>query len=163
LLSIPPQDPVQPAALYYANIPGMVINNSGVEIDLEYRKKISRNLSLGIGGNATFMKNNVTGSPYQVIFSGYATGSGLTSATLNGYINGEPIGTFYLLDFIGIDADGLSKYADTDKDGIVTSKDRIAAGTAVPKYLYSFYGNLSYRGFDFAVNFNGVGGNKIYD
>lgn len=163
LLSIPPQDPVQPAGTTFANIPGMEINNTGIEIDLEYRKKITGNLSLGIGGNATFMKNNVTGSPYQVIFSGSATGSGLTSATLNGYINGNPIGSFYLLDFIGIDADGLSKYADTDKDGIITPKDRIIAGSAVPKTLYNFFGNLSYRGFDFVVNFNGVSGNKIYD
>lgn len=163
LLSIPPQDPVQPSPSYWANIPGMAITNTGFEIDLEYRKRLSTNLTLGLGGNATFMKNNVTGSPYQVIFSGYATGSGLTSATLNGYINDQPIGTFYLLDFIGIDEDGLSKYADSDKDGIITAKDRIPAGTAVPKYLYSFFGNLAYKGFDFSVNFNGVGGNKIYD
>ena len=163
LLSIPPQDPVQPAGTTFANIPGMKIRNTGIEIDLEYRKRITNNLSFGIGGNATFMKNNVTGSPYQVIFSGSATGSGLTSATLNGYINGNPIGSFYLLDFIGIDADGLSKYTDTDKDGIITPKDRIIAGSAVPKTLYNFFGNLSYKGFDFVVNFNGVSGNKIYD
>ncbi len=163
LLSIPPQDPVQPAGDLYANIPGMEIRNSGIEFDLEYRKRISANLSFGVGGNATFMKNNVSGSPYQVIFSGSATGSGLTSATLNGYINGYPIGSFYLLDFTGINADGESQFADTDKDGIVTAKDRIVAGSAVPKYMYSFFGNLSYRGFDFVMNFNGVGGNKIYD
>src|SRR5690606_24615455 len=94
LLSIPPQDPVQPAGTTFANIPGMEINNTGIEIDLEYRKRITGNLSLGIGGNATFMKNNVTGSPYQVIFAGSATGLGLTSATLNGYINGIPIASF---------------------------------------------------------------------
>lgn len=163
LLSIPPQDPVQPAGAYYANIPGMKIRNTGVEIDLAYRKRINSNLSFGVGGNASFMKNNVTGSPYQVIFSGSATGSGLTSATLNGYINDNPIGSFYLLNFIGIDDDGLSKYEDTDKDGIITPKDRVIAGTAVPKTLYSFFGNLAYRGFEFVVNFNGVSGNKIYD
>lgn len=163
LLSIPPQDPVQPEGRLFANIPGMEIRNTGIEFDLEYRKKITANLSFGIGGNASFMKNNVTGSPYQVIFSGSATGSGLTSATLNGYINGNPIGSFYLLDFMGIDEDGMSEYADTDKDGIITPKDRIIAGSAIPKYLYSFFGNISYKGFDFVVNFNGVGGNKIYD
>lgn len=163
LLYIPPQDPVQPEGQLYANIPGMEIRNTGIEIDLEYRKRITTNLSFGIGGNASFMKNNVTGSPYQVIFSGSATGSGLTSATLNGYINGHPIGSFYLLEFIGIDTDGRSKYADTDKDGIITPKDRVVAGSAVPKYLYNFFGNFSYKGLDFAVNFNGLGGNKIYD
>jgi iron complex outermembrane receptor protein len=141
----------------------MEITNSGVEIDLEYKKKFSANLAWGIGGNATFMKNNVMGSPYQVILTGSASGSGLTSATLNGYMNGQPIGTFYLLEFTGIGSDGTSQYADKDGDGIITPKDRIAAGTAIPKYMYNFYTNLSYKGFDFAVNFNGVGGNKIYD
>ncbi len=29
--------------------------------------------------------------------------------------------------------------------------------------MYNVYGNLNYKGFDFVVNFNGLGGNKIYD
>lgn len=163
LLSIPPQDPVQPSASYFANIPGMTIKNSGVELDLAYRKKLSGNLGIGVGGNAAFIKNRVSGSPYQVIFSGNATGSGLTSATINGYVNGQPIGTFYMLEFTGIGDDGTSKYADTDKDGIITPKDRISAGSAVPKSVYGFWGNVNYKGFDFNINFNGVSGNKIYD
>ncbi len=163
LLSIPPQDPVQPSATYYANIPGMSIKNSGIELDLSYRKKISPNLGFGIGGNAAFIKNRVSGSPYQVIFSGSASGSGLTSATINGYVNGQPIGTFYMLEFTGIGSDGTSQYADTDKDGIITPKDRISAGSAVPKSVYGFWGNVNYKGFDLSINFNGVSGNKIYD
>jgi iron complex outermembrane receptor protein len=98
-----------------------------------------------------------------VISSGSASGAGLTSATINGYINGEPIGTFYLKEFIGIGADSLSDYTDLDKDGIDTDKDRVAAGTALPNLLYSFYGGLQYKGFDFNFQFNGVAGNKIYD
>jgi iron complex outermembrane receptor protein len=109
------------------------------------------------------MQNKVENSPYSVIPSGAASGSGLTSATINGYINGEPIGTFFLKEFIGFDANGLSIYSDTDKDGIVTDKDRVAAGTALPDMMYSFYGNIAAKGFDLTANFNGVSGNKIYD
>jgi iron complex outermembrane receptor protein len=29
--------------------------------------------------------------------------------------------------------------------------------------MYNFFTTLSYKGFDFSANFNGVGGNKIYD
>ncbi|HRN56818.1 MAG TPA: hypothetical protein PLL71_10220, partial [Agriterribacter sp.] len=133
------------------------------ELDLAYRKKLSSNLGFGIGGNAAFIKNRVSGSPYQVIFSGSASGSGLTSATINGYVNGQPIGTFYMLEFTGIGSDGTSQYADTDKDGIITPKDRISAGSAVPKSVYGFWGNVNYKGFDLSINFNGVSGNKIYD
>ena len=101
--------------------------------------------------------------PYSVIASGSVSGSGLTSATVNGYVNGEPIGTFYLKKFIGIGGDSLSKYMDLDKDGIDTDKDRVASGSALPDILYNFYGNVSYKGFDLSANFNGVSGNKIYD
>jgi iron complex outermembrane receptor protein len=109
------------------------------------------------------IQNKVTGSPYTVIPSGSASGSGLTSATINGYINNQPIGTFFLREFIGFDDKGVSVYADTDKDGIVTDKDRIAAGTALPTTQYNFFLNAAYKGFDLSLQFNGVSGNKIYD
>jgi iron complex outermembrane receptor protein len=54
-------------------------------------------------------------------------------------------------------------FTDIDKDGVVTDKDRIAAGTALPNLLYSFYGGAAFKGFDLNINFNGVSGNKVYD
>jgi TonB-dependent starch-binding outer membrane protein SusC len=105
----------------------------------------------------------VKNSPYTVIPSGSASGSGLTSATINGYINNQPIGTFYLREFAGFDDKGLSIYADTNGDGIFSDKDRIAAGTALPNKIYNLNGNFSYGSFDLGVNFNGVAGNKVYD
>jgi len=109
------------------------------------------------------MKNVVKNSPYTVIPSGSASGSGLTSATINGYVNNQPIGTFFLKEFIGFDAAGISKYRDIDGDGIISDKDRVALGSALPKVMYSFNGLLGYKDFDLNVNFNGVSGNKIYD
>ena len=121
-------------------------------------------MSFGIGGNITFINNDIKNSPYTIIPSGSAQGSGLTSATLNGYINGQPIGTFFLLQYTGIGPDSLSAYLDADKNGSISNdKDRVAAGTALPDKIYSFYGNLNFKGFDLAINFNGVAGNKIYD
>ncbi len=163
LLEVVPRDPIAPVSTFWTNVEDMEITNSGLEIDLEYRDRISKDIGFGIGGNITFLKNNVENSPYTVIPSGSASGSGLTSATINGYINNQPIGTFYMQQFTGFDANGISTYLDNDKDGIVTDKDRIAAGTALPNVLYSFFTNLSYRGFDLNANFNGVSGNKIYD
>ena len=57
----------------------------------------------------------------------------------------------------------MSVYRDVDGDGIVTDKDRIAAGSALPSTQYNFFGNLAYKGFDLSLQFNGVAGNKIYD
>lgn len=163
LLQVTPADPVQPASEVWTNVKDMTITNKGIELDLNYRKRIRTDMGFGIGGNLTVIDNIVKNSPYSVIPSGSASGSGLTSATINGYINNQPIGTFYLLEYTGIGSDGLSVYRDVDKDGIISDKDRVALGTALPKTMYNFYGNFDFKGFDLAVNFNGVSGNKIYD
>lgn len=163
LLEVIPSDPVQPAGTFWTNVKDMNITNKGLEIELAYRQKTNSGLNYGIGGNVTFIRNKVTNSPYSVIPSGSASGSGLTSATINGYLSGEPIGTFFLKDFTGFDDKGLSTYRDVDGDGLVTDKDRIAAGSALPTMQYNFFGNIGYKGFDLIVNFNGVRGNKIYD
>ena len=163
LLEVIPADPVQPATSVWTNVNNMEIVNSGVEMDLEYKFQTQSGIKVNFGGNLTLIQNKVTGSPYTVIPSGSASGSGLTSATINGYINNQPIGTFFLREFIGFDDKGVSVYADTDKDGIVTDKDRIAAGTALPTTQYNFFLNAAYKGFDLSLQFNGVSGNKIYD
>ena len=163
LLQIPPTDPVQPQAELWANIEDMRILNTGWELDAEYRHDTRAGFNFSVGGNLTLIKNKVENSPYSVITSGAASGSGLTSATINGYINGQPIGAFLLKEFTGIDNNGVSTYTDLDKDGSISDKDRIVAGTALPTRIYSFYGTAGFKGLDLAVNFNGVAGNKIYD
>lgn len=163
LLEVVPADPVQPAGSVWTNVKDMNIINKGVEVELTYANTTRKGFTYSIGGNITVMDNVVKNSPYSVIPSGSASGSGLTSATINGYINNQAIGSFYLLNFTGIDAAGKSTYQDTDGDNIITDKDRIVAGTALPKTIFNFFGSADYKGFDVAVNFNGVSGNKIYD
>jgi TonB-linked SusC/RagA family outer membrane protein len=163
LLEMPPSDPIQPAPTYWTNVSNMKVTNGGLELALNYQYKAANGFAFNIGGNTTFIHNRVTGSPYTVIPSGSATGSGLTSATINGYVNDQPIGTFYLRQFLGIDENGLSVYLDKDGDGTTTDADRISAGSALPKTMYNFNAGASFKGFDFTVNFNGVSGNKVYD
>ncbi|WP_353720960.1 TonB-dependent receptor [Dyadobacter sp. 676] len=163
LLEVIPADPVQPAGTFWTNVPDMRIINQGVELDLNYRNALGNGLRYSVGGNITFIRNEVKNSPYSVIPSGSAQGSGLTSATINGYISNQPIGTFFLKEFIGFDEKGISKFRDVDGDGIITDKDRIAAGTALPTRMYNFNGNISFKGFELTANFNGVAGNKVYD
>ncbi|HSB94569.1 MAG TPA: SusC/RagA family TonB-linked outer membrane protein, partial [Flavitalea sp.] len=163
LLEVIPADPVQPASTYWTNVEDMTITNQGVEIDLNYRHNTTNGINYTIGGNITFISNEVKNSPYSVIPSGSASGSGLTSATINGYVNGEPIGTFYLKEFTGFDSEGLSTYRDVNNDGIVNDNDRLALGSALPSKMFNLYANAAYKGFDMAINFNGVSGNKIYD
>ncbi|GAB2587746.1 TonB-dependent receptor [Spirosoma areae] len=163
LLEVIPADPVQPAGTFWTNVPDMTITNQGVELDLNYRYASLSGFRFDIGGNITFINNVVNNSPYTVIPSGSASGSGLTSATINGYLNGQPIGTFFLKEFTGFDDKGISTFRDADGDGIVTDKDRVAAGSALPTRQFNINSNIAYKGFDLAVNFNGVSGNKLYD
>lgn len=163
LLQVFPADPIQPATSTWTNEKNMNIINQGVEADLTYRHTTPGGFSYSIGGNITFIDNEVKNSPYSVITSGYAQGSGLTASPVNGYVNGQPIGTYFLKQFIGFDAAGKSAYLDVNKDGIINDYDRVAVGTALPNRTYNLYFTLGYKGFDLAANFNGVSGNKLYD
>ena len=163
LLEVIPADPVQPASTTWTNVKDMTITNKGLEMELYYHFKRPSGFRFDIGGNVTFIDNNVENSPYSVIPSGSASGSGLTSATINGYVNGQPIGTFFLKEFTGFDDKGISTFRDADGDGIITDKDRVALGSALPSKQFNLNGNAAFGGFDLAINFNGVSGNKIYD
>ncbi|MFP5080871.1 SusC/RagA family TonB-linked outer membrane protein [Pedobacter sp. JCM 36344] len=163
LLQVIPADPVQPAQEVWSNVKDMTITNKGIEFELDYRHTAENGITYNVGGNLTYLKNKVKNSPYSVIPSGSVSGAGITSSTINGYINDQPVGTFFLKEFTGFDAAGMSTYRDLDGDGLITDKDRISAGTAIPNTLYGFYGSVALKGFDLSVNFNGVAGNKIYD
>lgn len=164
LMKVVSVDPIQPATNKYDNVADMRIVNKGLEIALDYKHKTANGFSYGLGGNISFIDNKITNLPYTVLTTGTASGSGLSSAAINGYVSGQPIGTFYMKEFIGIDpTTGMSQYRDVNQDGVVNDQDRMVAGTALPDKLFSFNGNLGYKGFDMSFNFNGVSGNKIYD
>jgi iron complex outermembrane receptor protein len=163
LLEVIPADPVQPAGTFWTNVEDMTITSKGLELEMNYRHKNASGFMYEVGGNATFLSNIVKNSPYSVIPSGSASGSGLTSATINGYINDQPIGTFFLKEFTGFDEKGLSTFRDIDGDGLVTDKDRVAAGSALPTKQFNFHARVGYKAFSLSMNLNGVAGNKIYD
>ena len=163
LLEVVPADPVQPTSLFWTNIKDMIIQNNGVELALQYNSKENRNFSYKIGGNITFIQNQVKDSPYSVLTTGSAQGSGQTGATINGYVNNEPIGAFYMLEFNGIGEQGLNQFKDINGDGAVLDNDRYVVGSAIPDFTYAYFLNLNYKGFDLGLNFNGVSGNKIYN
>ena len=163
LLEVTPADPIQPTDKYWTNIPYMEIRNNGFELSLDYKSDQSGDFSYNIGGNISLTENEVVNSPFKILTTGAARGSGQTGATINGVLNGESIGSFYLLEFAGISSDGLNAFNDSNDDGEILDNDRIVAGSAIPDYIYAFYFNFDYKRFDLGFNFNGVGGNKIYN
>lgn len=157
LLEVKPLDPIQPATDYWTNVEDMTITNKGLEIALDYQHQSEGGFSYGIGGNISFIDNIVEDSPFTILTTGSADGSGLTGATINGLINGYPIGSFYMQRFVGIGADGLSVFAESEDGG------RMVTGTALPDMIYNFHANLKFKNFDVGMNFNGVSGNMIYN
>lgn len=156
-------DPIQPTQKIWTNLQGMEIKNTGLEIALDYRGSFTEDFTFNIGGNFTYTDNRVENSQFAVITTGAAQGAGQTGATINGYINNEPIGSFFMKEFIGIGTDGLNQFTDVVPDGESLDNDRIVAGSALPDILYGFYFKFNYKDFDLGFNFNGVSGNKIYN
>ncbi|MEA1784770.1 TonB-dependent receptor [Arenibacter sp. GZD96] len=163
LLEVVPADPVQPTATFWTNIENMEIHNNGIELSLDYNSNPKQDFSYNIGGNVTYIKNEVRDSPFSVLTTGAAQGSGQTGATINGFINDEPIGAFYMQRFEGIGPDGLNVFTDSNGDGEILDDDRRVVGSAIPKFIYAFYLNFKYKAFDLGLNFNGVSGNKIFN
>lgn len=156
-------DPVEPAPTMWKNISNMKIKNTGLELTLNYNSDTSKAFTYSVGGNMSFIKNKVTNSPYKVISTGEAQGPGTTNAVINGYVNNEPIGTFYVREFLGINANGTNIFRDVNGDGIITDNDRVAAGSALPDFTYNINLKAAYKNFDLGLNFNGVAGNMIYN
>ncbi|MBT3385612.1 MAG: TonB-dependent receptor [Prolixibacteraceae bacterium] len=160
LVEVSAFDPVSPAPTYWTNVDGMNIINKGLEVALDYQYINVSGFSYSVGANATFIDNVVEDSPFAVLTTGAASGSGQTGATINGMISGYPIGSFYMQKFTGIGSDGLSTYEDASVPG---GDSRFVVGSALPDVMYNFYTNMSYKRFDLNLNFNGVSGNKIYN
>ena len=156
LLEVVPTDPIQPANTYWTNVKDMRIINKGWEVAMDYQHRSREGLSYMAGGNLSYISNNVKNSPFTILTTGSASGSGLTGATINGLVNGYSIGSF-TCKIYRIGSDGLSTFEESPDGG------RMIVGSALPNLLYSFYLNLGYKDLSFSMNFNGVSGNKIYN
>ena len=139
----------------------MTITNNGLEVALDYQHRNEAGFSYSVGANATFINNVVEDSPFAVLTTGSVSGTGQTGATINGMINGHPIGSFYLQKFTGIDpATGQSTYEPPE---VPDGDNRYVVGKALPDLMYNLYANLGYKGFDLSLNFNGVSGVEIFN
>jgi iron complex outermembrane receptor protein len=163
LLERTPVDPVTPTSTVWTNVPNMKIKNTGFELNLEHRNSLSTDFQYTIGGNVSVNNNKVQDSPFSILTTGAAQGAGQTDATINGYINGEPIGAFFMLEHDGIGDDGLNKFVDRNGDGEILEDDRFVAGSALPDMLFGFQVNLNYKSIGLDMNFNGALGHQIYN
>ena len=148
------------------------ISNKGIEITLEHQNKIGK-LNYNINGNLSLIKNEVTAlnggtrlyGNHDIIDMGYGIN------TFWGYKNegiyktdAEALQhlTSFTTETIPYHA-GDAKFSDLNSDGKIDDKDKTDLGNPLPSITYGLNIGADYKGFDFQLFFQGVGGNKIYN
>lgn len=148
--------------------------NKGFEVTANYNTKINENINLGIYGNFTSLKNEITD-----VYGGsfLETGASLFNNSIIRLQTGQAVGSYYGYQVAGVfqtDAEaaasgqtdakaGWFKFADLDGNGIIDTRDKTFLGSPIPKGTYGFGFNLNIYAIDIAVDFQGVFGNKIYN
>ena len=159
------------------------MENTGMELELGYRKNITRDLKVEFKGNISHLKNRIT-------FLGddkdFLTGAKVQSSQyeLSRTAVGHAIGSFYGFETAGIFQNmaevnsyknknggliqpnaqpGDFKWADLDGDGAITAKDRTFIGDPTPDWSFGFTASAAYKGFDLVIFGQGVAGNQIYN
>ncbi len=148
--------------------------NKGVELGLDWKDNVNKDWRYNFGGNIAFNENkieNLNGG--QAIPDGSVGGQGTTTLS----DNGQPIGSFYLLEVDGVfqsaaDITGSAqpaakpgdlKYRDVNGDKVINSLDRAFQGSYQPKVTFGINGGLNYKSFDFSIAGYGTSGGKIYN
>ena len=149
------------------------VQNTGWDFTLQWREtrgKVAYNLGL----IASPVKNKVLklNEGRSEIFDGRTAQGDFSTRT----IVGEPIGSFYgyqvagvfqnadeiaTLPKFGAEKPGDFRFADLNGDGKLDASDRTYLGSSIPTLTYGFSAGAEAFGFDVAVDFFGVKGNRV--
>ncbi|MDD3039870.1 TonB-dependent receptor [Bacteroides sp.] len=146
------------------------VDNHGVELTANWRKKIAKDLSMEFRGTFTYNKNRYVYFDEPKYETVWTRKDGLPLSYIWGYVSE---GYFTSEDEIKHwpDQTGLGsqpkpgdiKYTDLNGDGIINGSDAITISPygSMPRIQYGFGVNLAYKKFDFGVFFNGSAQRKI--
>lgn len=152
------------------------VRNSGVEAAIGFNGQAG-GLSYGIGVNGATVNNEVLslGQGNEEILAG---GLGNEITITNRTIVGEPIGSFYGYEVVGVfqtqaDIDAAAtrggerpgdlQFADTNGDGVITTDDKVNLGSPIPDYTLGMNLDLAYGGFDLSATLSGAFGAEVYN
>jgi TonB-linked SusC/RagA family outer membrane protein len=145
------------------------MTNNGMEISINYSnnaKSIDK-LGFSIGGNVTYILNEVTkfrkNSPDQLylIREGYSYRE-LYGLKAVGIYQTDKEAKDHLFANGFIPHAGDLKFEDVNKDGKIGFEDKSALGNTIPKFTYGFNTSFSYKGFDLAILLQGIAGASLY-
>lgn len=157
------------------------MENSGVEFELGYKFNIA-DATFNIRGNASYLKNKLINLGNDTGYANYDTFQSV--GTITRASNGEPFPYFYGLKTAGIfqtwdevnsyvndegaliqpDAQpGYVRFVDVNGDGQIDDNDRTKIGKGMPDWTFGFNFTAAWRGFDFAMMWQGTAGNDVFD
>ncbi len=176
------QMPVPPNVGYADALPytnAGEIENRGFEFTAEIKDKVNE-FSYSVGGNISFMKNKVVslgilkeyphlgnridGIPWRTVvgspladFYGYKT---------NGIFQSEED----VQNYTGTEGAVLQpnakpgdfRFFNTQNNNVLNDSDKVVLGSPLPKFTYGFNVDLSFKGWDLNMFFQGQYGNKIF-
>ncbi|HMJ67889.1 MAG TPA: TonB-dependent receptor [Cyclobacteriaceae bacterium] len=127
-----------------------VVNTVNLDGDLKWRTNVN------VSRNINKVLSLVDSVP---LYRGYSA-EGVDGTNI--IKEGEPIGAFFGLNYLGVNpATGDAIYEDRSKDGLITNADAMVIGNSWPKLIGGMTNTVSYKGFDLSVLFNFSWGNKI--
>jgi TonB-linked SusC/RagA family outer membrane protein len=160
------------ASLPRVNIGDM--QNTGIDMNITYHAKLSKDSRLDITGTFTTYKNKLVSIPGLPYFDGPQIRNIIPTRNEVGH----PVGSFFGYKVLGLFKDaqevsaspkqtdaqpGVFKYADINGDGVIDAADRTYIGDPNAKFSYGLNLAYSYKNFDASAFVFGSAGNDIFD
>lgn len=155
-----PSSPLSPTSTVWRNVDAQIVNK-GFEFSLGSELIRNENFTWNFDVNGATVNNEVKGLPVSAIYSGEVSGPGLSGVTANIYRNGYEAGSFYMYNYLGVDAGGKYIYEDVNGDARIDQNDRKIFEGAIPNFTFGINSYMKYRKFDFAFSFIGQTGGYL--
>ena len=144
------------------------VTNKGFEVMLSWNDKINEDWTYNLSGNFSQNKNNLNKIANENVspIRGGDLANGQYTKLLNDIAVGQPLGSFWLWEVSGIDANGKFSYVDTNgngKTGADDLDDRKFFGSYMPTSTYGVNVGLKFKQIDFSLNGYGTFGSKVYN
>lgn len=159
ILNIPSR-PLSPTSTVWKNVDAKIVNK-GFEFSLGSEIIKTENFTWNFDVNGATVNNVVKDLPVSTIYSGEVSGPGLSGVTANIYRNGYEAGSFYMLNYLGVDANGKYIYEDVNNDGRIDQNDRKIFEGAIPNFTFGINSYMKYKKFDFSFSFIGQTGGYL--
>lgn len=159
ILNIPSR-PLSPTSTVWKNVDAKIVNK-GFEFSLGSEIIKTENFTWNFDVNGATVNNVVKDLPVSAIYSGEVSGPGLSGVTANIYRNGYEAGSFYMLNYLGVDANGKYIYEDVNNDGRIDQNDRKIFEGAIPNFTFGINSYMKYKKFDFSFSFIGQTGGYL--